>query len=271
MKPVVSIIIVNYNTANLLLNCLESIKKYVNINFEAIVVDNHSTDDSIAMCEKFWKDPEFKLIRSEKNAGFSKANNIGAAAASGFVYHFLNPDTELSPGITQDYLQAHVCSDAVYINPLLNFDGSPENDRMPIPVLRNIRLWNSGSDKAQYWYKGASVIISARNFRKIGGWCEDYFLFAEDLDLFYEIWRHNIPVRDARTKIYHLGGGSTMSRWSRFGRDIQVEKSNRLFFKKHFSRFEHFKSKTYYLFHYMLKRPGYVPRYLATWILSLWL
>ena len=188
-------------------NCLESISRYVNLDYEVIVADNHSADSSVSECEKFWDDRTFRLIELDENLGFAKANNIAAGQATGRIIHFLNPDTELAPGITQDYLQALLHPEFVYVNPLVNRNGSLENDRMPIPVLRNIRLWNAGSAEAQYWYKGASVIISTDNFRRIGGWCEDYFMYAEDLDLFYMLWQHDIRIQDARTKIFHLGGG----------------------------------------------------------------
>lgn len=270
MLPKVSIIIVNYNTGKLLYNCLDSIRKYVNLDYEVFVADNKSDDDSVARCREFWENDAFSLLQMEKNIGFAKANNVAAAKATGKIFHFLNPDTELSLGITQDYLQAMLHAECVYVNPLVNGNGSLENDRMPIPVLKNIKLWNAGSEDAEYWYKGASVIISAENFRRIGGWCEEYFLFAEDLDLFYELWRHHIPILDARTRIFHLGGGSTSSRWSALRREIQVEKSNRIFFKRHFSFIEYAKSKFYYFVHHMAKRPEYVPRYLAAWFLSLW-
>ena len=158
----------------------------------------------------------------------------------------------------------------VYVNPLVNRNGSLENDRMPIPVLRNIRLWNAGSAEAQYWYKGASVIISTDNFRRIGGWCEDYFMYAEDLDLFYMLWQHGIRIQDARTKIFHLGGGSSSARWSALRREVEVEKSNKRFFRRHFSMMEYVKSKLYYFFHHLAKRPEYIPRYLSAWFLSLW-
>lgn len=270
MKPDVSVIIVNYNTGRLLRNCLASIAGNIRQKYEVIVVDNHSADDSLSMCSEFWGKENFRLERLDRNYGFSRANNVGAGLARGSVFHFLNPDTELQEGINRDYETALAHPENVYVNPLVNRDGSYENDRMPVPVLRNIRLWNSGSGDAAFWYKGASVMISADNFRRIGGWCEDYFLFAEDLDLFYEISRHGIPVRVAESEIFHLGGGSTSSMWSALRREIQVEKSNRLFFRKHFSRTEYLKSKLYYLFHHSVRRPGYVPRYLAAWFLSLW-
>lgn len=268
MKPDISIIIVNYNTGRLLYNCLSSIASNVKAGYEVIVVDNHSADDSLACCEGFWSKPGFRLERLDRNLGFAKANNIGAGMAKASLFHFLNPDTELPEDIAEDYATALQNLGKVYVNPLVNRDGSYENDRMPFPFIRDIILWNAGSKKAGCWYKGASVIIHASDFRLIGGWCEDYFLYAEDLDLFYEARAHGIPAVMLEKKIYHLGGGASMSRWNSLEREIMVQKSNRLFFRKHSTEFQYFLSKLYYLFHTLLKRPSAVPFYIRAWRLS---
>ena len=268
MKPEISIIIVNYNTGSLLYNCLKSIESNTDIGYEVLVADNCSSDDSVARCEEFWADSRFHLIRLADNLGFSKANNIAASKASGRIFHFLNPDTELAGGITEDYREALMHDEAVYVNPLVNRDGSLENDRMPLPLLRDILLWNIGSPKARYWYKGASVIVSSDNFHKAGGWCEDYFLFAEDLDLFYEFWRHRIPVRETGTRIFHLGGGSTSSVWESLDREVMVQKANRIFFRRHFSHAQYMLSKLYFLFHNLFRHPSRVPFYIRAWRLS---
>lgn len=268
MNPEVSIIIVNYNTGDLLYNCLRSILSNVGVGYEVIVADNCSSDGSVSACAGFWKDSRFRIIRLESNSGFSRANNMAAAQASGKIFHFLNPDTELAEGIDSDYIAALEHPEAVYVNPLVNRDGTLENDRMPIPVLRDILLWNVGSSKARYWYKGASVIISSENFRRAGGWCEDYFLFAEDLDLFYEFWEHGIPVKEARTRIFHLGGGSTSSVWRSLDREVMVQKANRIFFRRHFSHFQYVLSKLYFLFHNIFRHPSRVPLYVRAWHLG---
>src|SRR4030042_4963066 len=82
-----SIIIVNYNTKNFLRRCLESLIS----DEEIIVVDNSSSDGSPLMVTKEF--PQVKLIKSKKNLGFAKANNIGIRKSSGRYILFLNPDT----------------------------------------------------------------------------------------------------------------------------------------------------------------------------------
>ena len=87
-----SIIIVSYNVKNYLRQCINSIYSSKNINnFEVIVIDNHSFDDSSLMIKD--KFPDVKLIQNCKNLGFSKAINQGIKLATGKYLCFLNPDT----------------------------------------------------------------------------------------------------------------------------------------------------------------------------------
>ena len=88
----VSIIIVNWNTRDLLRGCLHSILEQTSgILFEIIVVDNHSRDGSSEMVEKEF--PIVKLVRNANNCGFAAANNQGMRLASGRYVLLLNPDT----------------------------------------------------------------------------------------------------------------------------------------------------------------------------------
>ena len=90
----VSIIIVNYNTRELLRNCLESIYQHtININFEVIVSDNGSQDGSVEMIKKDFS--QVILIENNANLGFGTANNRGLAVAKGKYIFYLNSDTIL--------------------------------------------------------------------------------------------------------------------------------------------------------------------------------
>ena len=90
-----SIIIVNWNVKDLLQKNLESIFKYTqDLDFEVIVVDNHSKDYSIAMISS--KFPQVHIIANNQNLGFAKANNLGLELARGEYVLFMNPDMELT-------------------------------------------------------------------------------------------------------------------------------------------------------------------------------
>ena len=92
LAPQVSIIIVNYNGADVILDCLRSIYKYFRrISFEVIVVDNASSDDSSSQIHREF--PHVSLLIQDANLGFGKANNIGVQYAQGEFLFFLNSDT----------------------------------------------------------------------------------------------------------------------------------------------------------------------------------
>lgn len=133
----VSIIIVNYNSGDFLLKCIKSILANVTIDYEVIVVDNESVDDSFKKCKLLFSSMNLIFIESGGNVGFSKANNIGANIASGNIFHFLNPDTELSEDINKDYENVFKNNQKVYVNLLRNPDGSIENKGHCIPTMSN--------------------------------------------------------------------------------------------------------------------------------------
>lgn len=238
------------------------------MDFEAIVIDNCSGDNSFELSSELMENPRFTFIQAGENIGFAKANNIAAEASTGRILHFLNPDTEVSASLNEDYLYALAHSETVYVNPLVNPNGSLENDIMPVPYLKNLLLWNFCRRSAEIWYKGASVIISRENFYKIGGWSNEYFLYAEDLDLFHKINLAGVPIASLSSVIYHFGGGSSSRLWSRLERAKIVERSNRIFYRKFFGMAEYHFVKLYYLVHNLIKHPKILPVYLKSWMQS---
>ena len=100
-----SIIILNYNAGDLLLNCVESIFKTSYNNLEVLVVDNASKDQSHKKCkEKF---NEIKLIENEQNLGYCEGNNVGIREASGEFIVILNPDTTVDHNWITELVSAH--------------------------------------------------------------------------------------------------------------------------------------------------------------------
>ena len=264
----VSIIIVNYNTADMLYECLESIVENITCGMEVIVADNASTDDSLSRCIAGLQDQRIRYIPLGRNYGFAAANNMAAERATGEILHFLNPDTKVSGALNADYATAVSNPQYVYVNPLINRDGTVENGAMPLPFVGNIFRWIFCRSKARCWYKGASVIISAENFNRAGRWCEDYFMYAEDLDLFYTINRSGIKIKDANAPICHYGGGSTSAIWSSLERETIVQRSMRHFYRRHSNMLQYVAVKLYYLLHYIFKNPARVPTDISAWIKS---
>ena len=105
LNPLVSIIILNYNAGNLLLNCVDSVFKSTYPNFEVLVVDNISTDNSHVLCkEKFEK---IRLIENKENLGYCEGNNVGIRNANGEFIVILNPDTTVEPNWLDHLMSAY--------------------------------------------------------------------------------------------------------------------------------------------------------------------
>ena len=101
----VSIIILNYNAGDLLLNCLNSVFKTSHDDIEVIIVDNASIDNSHRKCkEKFEK---IKLIENKQNLGYCEGNNVGIRAATGEFIIILNPDTIIAPNCVTELITAY--------------------------------------------------------------------------------------------------------------------------------------------------------------------
>ena len=93
-EPLVSIIILNYNAGQLLLNCVESVLKANYSNIEVIIVDNNSKDQSHIECKKIFS--KIRLIENKENLGYCEGNNVGIRQARGEFIVILNPDTIVS-------------------------------------------------------------------------------------------------------------------------------------------------------------------------------
>ncbi len=158
MNPLISIIIVSYNTADITIQCLKSIlqdKGLAQMPFEIIIVDNNSNDDSLKKIQKFKKSLktknlpagrhgcQIKIIANKNNTGFGKANNQGLKNATGNYILFLNSDTIiLHSAISQslDWLSSHPESSTCTAQ-LLNKDKTIQASGGFFPNLGNMFTW----------------------------------------------------------------------------------------------------------------------------------
>jgi len=126
-EPFVSIIIVNYNGRNYLEKCLKSLMNINYSNYEVILVDNNSQDDSIEFIRKFY--PTIIIRKLEKNFGFAKPNNIGVKISKGDYLLFLNNDTEPDPNFLKELVHAIKENSEIVIcqSLLLKPDGSVDS------------------------------------------------------------------------------------------------------------------------------------------------
>jgi len=199
-----SIIIVTWNTAKITLKCIQTIHKYLDkkLNYEIIVVDNNSSDDTQTVIanevkQSHWDDT--KLIKNPINSGFAKGNNIGVKKSKGEYLLFLNSDMELTDSnLVAMYKYANKDPNIGIIGPkFLNIDLTAQGSVFPPQTAINafkeyfLKMKNSYSKytpnsniPVSVWsISGGAVLIKKDLFTKIGGWNEKYFIYYEDLDL----------------------------------------------------------------------------------------
>jgi len=206
----VSIIIVNYNTRQLLLDCLDSVSEQSASGDEVIVVDNRSADGSAdAVAARY---PKVRLIRNMENRGFARANNQGLAAAENDWIWFLNPDTRLMAG-ARDQILAFLCRHpAVGLagTMLLNPDGSHQpsvEERYPGQRYAPHALGDLPGAIA--WVSGASMVARRTAIDAVGGFDEQYPLYGEELDLCLMLRRAGWAIGWAPdSRVVHIGGQS---------------------------------------------------------------
>ena len=191
-KPLVSIIILNYNAGELLMNCVESVFQTEYSNFEVIVVDNISSDNSHKKCkEKFEK---IHLIENSENFGYCEGNNIGIRKAKGEFIVILNPDTIVRPNWLDEFLIAHSKhGDGLYQPKILSL-----YEKEVLQSTGNmIHLFGFGfakdkgvKDKNQHkeiekigYASGTCLFTSSKVLDKIGLLDPFLFLYHDDLDL----------------------------------------------------------------------------------------
>ncbi|MFA5750337.1 MAG: glycosyltransferase family 2 protein [Candidatus Shapirobacteria bacterium] len=265
MKPILSIIIISYNTCDITLNCLKSIfqdKGLKQTPFEIIVVDNNSKDDSVKNLKKLGD--KIIFIENKNNAGFGKANNQGLKIAQGNYILFLNSDTIiLHSAISQslDWLCSHPESSTCTAQ-LLNKDKTIQASGGFFPNLGNVFTWCLSlddlplinkiikpihphtpnfythdkfftKDHPQDWVTGAFMLTRKNILNKIGGFDENYFMYGEELELSFRIKNNTLNNQVwylIGPQIIHLGGASAKNKIDPILNEYRGISS---FFKKH--------------------------------------
>ena len=264
--PKVSVIIVNYNSSSLINGCLASLfEKTADIGFEVIIVDNatEKLEDVIAYAGR----PEIKLMQLEENVGFGRANNAGAAIASGEYLFCLNPDTLLMNNavkVLSDFMDAHkncgVCGGNLY-----DAEGSPTYSfrRLSPGVMHEInelfhlmpeklvcgrnRIHNfSGVPLEVFYVTGADLMIRRELFERLGGFSDDFFMYYEETDLCKRVRNEGWSVWSVpEARIIHLESGSFTGTPSEFKMRL-LEQGRLTYHHRNVSAFKRFFANTFY-------------------------
>lgn len=239
----VSIIIVNFNTKNLTVACLNSVIKHTKgVVYEVIVIDNASTDGSFEEIQKIAKKHKnIHLVKSSKNLGFGGGNNLGMERARGRYILLLNSDTKLhEDSISKmiEWMDEHNMA-GVATCKLTNPDGSTQATGGSLPSLFKIFSWSLFLDDLPVWSKifgsyhphaprsifgsgyynkihqqgwvtGAFMLIRHEAYISVGGFDSKFFMYTEDVEYSFRIrcqgWQiWYVPI----TSILHIGGASS--------------------------------------------------------------
>jgi len=267
----VSIIIVSFNTKDLLRECLLSIKKSQTdgIRYEVIVVDNASADGSVDMVKEEFKD--VILVANKENLGFTKGNNIGIKKAQGRYILFLNSDTVVSPNTLSkmvEFMDEH--RDAGTATCRVDLPNGKLDDSCHRGFPTPWRSFSHFSGLSKLFPRstlfagynltyldlntvhqvdscsGAFMIVRRESGEEIGWWDEDFFWYGDDLDFCYRLkekgWKiYFVPV----VKILHYKGASggikkISQHLTSATRETRIRATNarfdamRRFYKKHY-------------------------------------
>lgn len=230
-----SIVIVSYNTADLLEACLRSLTRaqQPSKGMEIVVVDNNSKDGSVEMVRA--KFPNVILIANDHNKGFAAANNQGVEGATGKHLLFLNSDTKVKPDAIVKplkFLKTHPQVGAITVKLRLP-DGNidPDNHRgFPTPwvalthfmglskLFPQSKIFNRyfqsyrnfNSIHAVELTAGSYLMMPAKLFKALNGWDEAYFFYGEDIDLCYRIHEAGYKIiYYPKVEVTHYKGASS--------------------------------------------------------------
>lgn len=217
-NPLVSVLIVNWNGADVLDTCIRSLINQSYKQIEIIVVDNNSSDTSREILKKY---KEILLIPSSQNLGFAGGNNLAYTKAKGKYILLLNTDTivtknflqELVSEIEQDITIGIVQPKVLYENGTINslgafltatgflyYPGYGKKDNLP--------LYNKETDVFSAY--GACMLISRKVIDKIGLFDPDYFMYFEETDFCMRVWLSGWKIKyTPKSLIHHKGGISS--------------------------------------------------------------
>jgi len=251
--PRVSIIVVNWNTRDRLAECLDSILHTAEgPDCETIVIDNASTDGSPAMVREHF--PRVHVIENSENVGFARANNQAMKLGRGRYLLLLNSDALVTPGAIQSLVNlADAVPQAGIVGArLLNLDGSFQASHTSFPTLWREFLVLSGLGRLLHgrWYpshgpevekgpqpvdyvEGACLLVRREAYQAVGGLDETFFMYAEEVDWCYAMWKNGWQVwYQPEAQVIHWGGGSSRTR--HLEREGDLYRSRIHYFRKHY-------------------------------------
>jgi GT2 family glycosyltransferase len=220
--PLVSIVVVSWNSAALLPKCLDSLARQTFPDFEVILIDNGSSDGGIDGLEQKYPQLALQVERLAANQGFAKANNLGARKARGRWLALLNTDAFPEPDWLEKILEAagrfpefsFFSSQQIQLNQPDLLDGA--GDEYHVSGLAWRRFYNYKAQKyglreeEVFGACGAAAVFSRQDFIRAGGFDEDFFSYFEDVDLGFRLrLAGGRCLYVPQAVVHHVGSAST--------------------------------------------------------------
>lgn len=218
--PLLSIVMVAYNSKSFLDQCFLSIKRFVSVNYEIVVLDNGSTDGTSQYLHELY--PDVRLIESDRNLGFACGNNRAAELSRGKYLLLLNCDTILLSDVVSgiDILERDSRVGIVGAR-MFGAEGEsrPSTGHFPTPwrLWKISWLWSSPHSRPfgdpalrafrHDWVEGSFLLTSRENWLEVHGMNEDAFMYVEDVEFCaHTLHRGRVTVQCSDLKYVHFGG-----------------------------------------------------------------
>lgn len=210
----VSIIIVTYNSAQFITACLDSVLAQTGVEYQLFIVDNASQDETVTILQSYLRDypTKIELVLNKKNLGFACANNLVLnQITSEYIFSF-NPDAVLAQ---QDalvklvaFMQAHPQCGLVSTKVVEQQTGKESQPLAQYAKSKWCSLDFSHLPGKWAWVIGASLFIRAAPFKQLAGFCSEFFIYGDDLDICLRMRQLGYTVEYYRDVVAtHIGGG----------------------------------------------------------------
>lgn len=222
--PFVSVIVLNYNGSKHLSDCLKSLNEtnYPRKSFEVILADNCSTDDSIELTVKNFS--FVKIVKHDRNHGFSDGNNLTVKYAKGEYLSFLNNDTVVDRNWLKEIMDCLDSETMIYGSKIMNFYDRNKIDSLGGRITFTGKGYDLEAGKSikgnqQPYFTGfvcgAALTIKKSFFDEVNGFDSNYFIYEDDVDLGWKAWLLGYKVKVIPSSIvFHKFGGLTGKRLS---------------------------------------------------------
>jgi len=228
--PIISIIIINYNGVNLLIQFLHSVANLNYPNYEVIIVDNASTDESVEFLKKYY--PQFRIIQADKNYGTAEGSNLGAKYANGEYLFFISNDMQLDKDILNYMVERmeqdkkigictckmkRITEKGERLNIIDSVGG--DLDIFGFPSARGINQTDNGqfdNFEEVFFSFGGAMLIRKKIFEEAGGYDKEFFTLADDIDLSWRVRLLGYKVTvEPRAFLYHRVSATLGSKFKR--------------------------------------------------------